>query len=83
MKKANRSEENDLRLEYDFATMPGGVRGKYVKQLREESNIVLLDPEAVRRHGGLPKKALHPPPRWAEATGARLRQRVTRSKLVA
>jgi hypothetical protein len=37
--------EDDLRPEYDFASMTGGVRGKYAKRLRQESNLVLLDPE--------------------------------------
>lgn len=45
MKKVNRSAEDDLRPEYDFATMPGGVRGKYVKRLGEECNLVVLEPE--------------------------------------
>lgn len=47
MKKANHPlpMQDDLRSEYDFASMPGGVRGKYVKRLREESNIVILDAE--------------------------------------
>ena len=44
MKKAN-PPENDMRPEYDFASMPGGVRGKYVERLRRESNIVVLEPE--------------------------------------
>ena len=47
MRKADRPEENDMRPEHDFAAMPGGVRGKYVKRLREEGNIVLLDPEVA------------------------------------
>jgi len=45
MRKASRAPEDDLRPEYDFATMKGGVRGKYVERLRKGSNLVLLDPE--------------------------------------
>lgn len=45
MRKVNRKD--DLQPEYDFAAMPGGVRGKYVKRLREGSNIVLLEPEVA------------------------------------
>ena len=45
MKKASSPTDDGLRPEYDFASMPGGVRGKYVKRLRHESNLVLLDPE--------------------------------------
>jgi hypothetical protein len=47
MSKANRPEDNDLRPEYDFASMKGGVRGKYVARLRKGSNLVLLDPEVA------------------------------------
>ena len=39
--------ENDMRSEYDFASMPGGVRGKYVERLRRESNIVVLEAEVA------------------------------------
>lgn len=45
MSKANRPNDNDLRPEYDFASMKGGVRGKYVARLRKGSNLVLLEPE--------------------------------------
>ena len=45
MKKAQDTLNDDLRPEYDFASMKGGVRGKYVKRFREGANIVLLDPE--------------------------------------
>jgi hypothetical protein len=33
--------------EYDFASMKGGVRGKYVERLREGTNIVLVDPDVA------------------------------------
>ncbi len=36
-----------MRPEYDFASMPGGVRGKYIERLRRESNIVVLEPEVA------------------------------------
>jgi len=45
MKKSNRTKEDDLRPEYDFAAMNGGVRGKYAARLRKGSNLVLLDPD--------------------------------------
>jgi hypothetical protein len=47
MKKASPLEK-DMRPEYDFASMPGGVRGKYVERLRRESNIVVLEPEIAQ-----------------------------------
>jgi hypothetical protein len=33
-----------MRAEYDFS---GGVRGKYVAQYRQGTNVVLLDPEVA------------------------------------
>jgi hypothetical protein len=46
MKKSERRD--DLRPEYDFAAMKGGVRGKYYRRIREEgTNVVLLDPEVA------------------------------------
>lgn len=45
MKTNNR---NDPRPEYDFSSMRGGVRGKYVARYRAGTNLVLLDPEVAR-----------------------------------
>ena len=45
MKKANAKSANDMRPEYDFASMKGGVRGRYSKQYRAGTNLVLLDPK--------------------------------------
>jgi hypothetical protein len=47
MKKADDTVADDLRPEYDFASMKGGVRGKYAKRFREGTNIVLIDPAMV------------------------------------
>jgi hypothetical protein len=47
MKKTDQSQNDDMRPEYDFASMKGGVRGKYYKRFREGTNIVLLDPEVT------------------------------------
>ena len=47
MSKANRVDDDELRPEYDFASMKGGVRGKYVTRLRKGSNLVLLEPEVA------------------------------------
>lgn len=38
---------DDLRPEYDFASMSGGVRGKYVERLRKGSNVVVLAPDVA------------------------------------
>ena len=40
-------EEDELRPEYDFSRMKGGVRGKYVDRYREGTNLVLLDPDVA------------------------------------
>jgi hypothetical protein len=45
MNKASRPDDDDLRPEYDFASMKGGVRGKYAARLRKGSNLILLEPE--------------------------------------
>ena len=47
MSKAIRPADDDLRPEYDFASMKGGVRGKYIARLRKGSNLVLLEPEVA------------------------------------
>lgn len=47
MSKVNRHNGEDLRPEYDFASMKGGVRGKYIARLRKGSNLVLLEPEVA------------------------------------
>jgi hypothetical protein len=47
MKKTKPGPVDDIRSEYDFASMKGGVRGKYVERVREGTNIVLIEPEVV------------------------------------
>jgi hypothetical protein len=47
MKKTNQIGTDDMRPEYDFASMKGGVRGKYIRRAREGSNIVLIEPEVT------------------------------------
>lgn len=44
-KKVEIDEDDDLRPEYDFSQLKGGVRGKYVERYREGTNLVLLDPD--------------------------------------
>jgi hypothetical protein len=48
MRKASKGKADDLRREYDFASMAGGVRGKYYRRYRAGVNLALLEPE-VRR----------------------------------
>ena len=47
MKKKKTDLNSDIRPEYDFARMKGGVRGEYIKCFREGANIVLLEPEVA------------------------------------
>ena len=48
MKKEVDELEDELRPEYDFAAMQGGVRGKYVQRYRSGTNLVLLDPDVAK-----------------------------------
>ncbi|MBI3399861.1 MAG: hypothetical protein HY048_00450 [Acidobacteria bacterium] len=47
MKKTNPASADDMRAEYDFASMKGGVRGKYFQRAREGTNVVLIEPEVT------------------------------------
>jgi hypothetical protein len=40
--------EDELRPEYDFSNMSGGVKGKYVERYRAGTNWVLLDPDVAQ-----------------------------------
>ena len=43
MKKSGKKRADELLPEYDFANMPGGVRGKYVQRYRQGTNLALLE----------------------------------------
>jgi hypothetical protein len=48
MKKSGKAVlDPDLRAEYDFSSMAGGVRGKYLERYRAGVNLVLLEPEVA------------------------------------
>jgi hypothetical protein len=48
MKKAiERRSRDDMRPEYDFASMSGGIRGKHYQEYRKGSNVVLLQPDVA------------------------------------
>ena len=48
MRKSSKAvSDPDLRAEYDFSTMAGGVRGKYVERYQAGVNLVLLEPEVA------------------------------------
>ena len=48
MKKAKRRAPDELRHEYKRSDFGPLVRGKYVEQLREKSNVVVLDPRVAK-----------------------------------
>lgn len=48
MKKEVDELEDELRPEYDFSKMAGGVRGKYVERYRSGTNLVLLAPDIAK-----------------------------------
>ncbi len=46
MKKASTAKNTDeLRPEYNFAELKGGVRGKYYERMTTGTNLVLIDPD--------------------------------------
>ena len=48
MKKGSKTvPDPDMRAEYDFASMAGGVRGKYAERYKAGVNLVLLEPEVA------------------------------------
>jgi hypothetical protein len=47
-KDVNREMDDDLRPEYDFSQMVGGVRGKYIERYQAGTNLVLLDPDVAQ-----------------------------------
>jgi len=48
MKKTVRQRNHDeMRSEYDFASMKEGVRGKHYRDYRKGTNIVLLQPDVA------------------------------------
>jgi len=47
-KEVDNEMEDELRSEYDFSQMKGGVRGKYVERYRPGTNVVLLDPDVAQ-----------------------------------
>ncbi len=46
-KKPTENLDDDLRPEYDLSKLKGGVQGKYVRRMREGSNVVLLAPDVA------------------------------------
>ena len=45
--KEDNTHTDELRAEYDFAKMKGGIRGKYVQRYRAGTNLVKIDPDVA------------------------------------
>ena len=45
--KPDSAKDDELKPEYDFAIMSGGVRGKYVERYRAGTNLALLAPDVA------------------------------------
>ena len=47
-RKSSSSRTDDLRPEYDLASLKAGVRGKYYRRATAGTNVVLLEPDVAR-----------------------------------
>lgn len=47
-KEVDSEMEDELRPEYDFSQIEGGVRGKYVERYHRGTNLVLLDSDVAQ-----------------------------------
>ncbi len=47
MKKTAKRKADGLRPEYDFASLQGGLRGKYVQRYRQGTKLALLDSDVA------------------------------------
>ena len=45
MKSHRKSEDTEMRAEYDFSK---GIRGKYYKKFMKGTNVVVLDPDVAK-----------------------------------
>jgi len=44
----DKENTDELREEYDFQSLEGGVRGKHFKLASTDTNLVLLDPDVAK-----------------------------------
>ena len=44
-KEDDKVVKEDIRSEYDFAAMTGGIQGKYAQRHKEGTNLVHLEPD--------------------------------------
>jgi hypothetical protein len=46
--RTDKKNTDELREEYDFRSLEGGVRGKLFKNVSAGTNLVLLDPDVAK-----------------------------------
>ena len=46
-KKSTKRRKDELRNEYDFSKLGAGTRGKYLKNYRAGTNLILLSPDVA------------------------------------
>jgi hypothetical protein len=46
--RVNKENNDELREEYDFRSLQGGVRGKHHRRASAGTNLVLLDPDVAK-----------------------------------
>ena len=51
-KRLKTTNRDELRRKYDLSQLKGGVRGKYYKQARAGTNLVLIDPDLTEAFPG-------------------------------
>lgn len=47
-KKIDTNHDDELRPEYDFSKLPGGIKGKYAERYHQGTNLVLLEPDVAK-----------------------------------
>ncbi len=47
-KKKKTNLDDELRPEYDFSKLQGGIRGKYAKKYQAGTNLTLLAPDVAK-----------------------------------
>ena len=47
-KKAKAESKDELRPEYDFSELKGGIRGKYATRYKAGTNLILLAPDVAK-----------------------------------
>ncbi|MBI1883066.1 MAG: hypothetical protein HYS08_02540 [Chlamydiae bacterium] len=51
MRKRHKTKTDELRSEYNFYALKGGVRGKYANRYQEGTNLIHLEPDVAKVFG--------------------------------